>query len=98
MTKSEALALQTKCETYFDGLYGYEAKLSMNLRGNLAIHLGEHLFTFDEDGDVVYFKFAGDWDEAECIKKEIKNIYLENKQELRELLWSYEHIRELEDG
>lgn len=99
MTKSEALALQKRCEGYFDGIAGYHGvELSMSLTGKLKLSFDGNYVTFNDSGVIDYMSFVGFWCDLGKIMSFLPKACDRCAEDLQRLKWSYEHIGELENG
>lgn len=97
MTKQEAIELENKCDKLMSKYLQEECTVSMALTGKLKIEFGSNYFTLDMDEKVAsYVKYCGCYDMLEWYIESAINCVDENKDIFRELLWSYEHITELE--
>ena len=97
MTKQEAIELENKCDELMSKYLQEECTVSMALTGKLKIEFGSNYLTLDADEKVAsYVKYHGYYDMLEFYIEAAVNCVDENKDVFRQLLWSYEHITELD--
>ena len=99
MKKSEAMALEKRCENHFNGMGGLQnVEISMALTGKLRLTFDDGFITFTPNGTVDYVKYRGFYSDLELIKSFVAVVCNKWHGDFQELLWSYEHISKLEDG
>lgn len=98
MTREEARALELACDKLLSDATEEHCSVSMALAGHLRIQFGENNMTISKHDllTVEWVNYNGDFtallDEIDVIQKTIQ----ENNRLFKRLMWSYEHIRELE--
>ena len=97
MTKQEAMELETKCDNLLIQCTGEDCKVSMALTGRLKVYFDANFIVLNKDYKTVnYLKYTGYYEDLnEYIEKIVKCVN-ENKELFDQLMWSYEHNRELE--
>lgn len=99
MTREEAKVLELACDKLLSDAVGENCSVSMALAGHLRIRFGENNMTISKHDlfTVEWINYTGDFtvllDEIDVIQKTIQ----ENIESFKRLMWSYEHIRELEE-
>jgi hypothetical protein len=96
MTKQEAIELENKCDELMTRCLKEDCQVSMALNGRLKVYFDDGFVTLNKDNTPHYIKFTGFYDDlAEHINKIVKCIE-DNAGDFEQLMWSYEHVRELE--
>ena len=97
MTKQEACDLENMCGTLMSKCVGEECRVSLALTGRLKISFNDGFITLKKDrSGVDYVKYVGYYEDLEDIIKRALSCVNSNTSLLDKLIWSYEHIRELE--
>lgn len=98
MTKQEALELERSCDEKMSSYLNEDCEMSLALTGKLKISFDNGFFTLNtKKYSVCYVKYMGDYaDLLEKIDQAITCIK-ENREEFDKLIWSYEHIRDLDE-
>ena len=102
MTKSEAIELQTKIEKELSIRLGESCEVSLALSGGLKVFLVEsdgyiifdHQYPLEE---VSYVRWDWYFDALLEAIEVIKDYFKGRGEEIYQLIWSYEHRRELEE-
>ena len=102
MTESEAIELQTKIEKELSTRLGEGCEVSLSLSGGLKVSLIEsdgyiifdHQYPLEE---VSYVRWNWYFDALLEAIEVIKDYFKERGEEIYQLIWSYEHYRELEE-
>ena len=98
MTKQEAIDLETLCEAYLKEEFNCDLNISMNLTGRLKLEYDDNFIVIDKDfSRITYINYTGNYEDLidDC-NKFIKCVN-EYKERFQQLVWSYEHINELEE-
>lgn len=97
MTKQEAMDLENKCDALMCKYVQEDCQVSMALNGRMKVYFGDGFVTLNKDNTAHYIRFVGFYDDMlESIAKIVKCIE-ENAGDFEQLMWSYEHVRELEE-
>lgn len=99
MTKAEAMKLENRCDKIMSGYLGEECTMSMALTGRLKVMFndGDYITWSMKHNSVDYVHHVGFYDDlVERIAK-IKECLDDNRDIFAQLLWSYEHVTELEE-
>lgn len=98
MTKAEAIKLEKEVDKLFTLALGEDCECSLNLAGRLKISFNGNMICMrPSDGAIDWVRYEGFYDElAEYIAK-ILECKADNKEMIDKLIWSYEHVTELED-
>lgn len=97
MTKQEAIELETKCDELMSEYLGNTCCVSMAFSGRLKVSFGDYYITLSKDNMTAsYIKFHGYYSDLEEHIDSIIRCINENKDVFDKLIWSYEHINELE--
>lgn len=99
MTKQEAMKLETRCDKIMSGYLGRSCTVSMALTGKLKVMFndGDYITMKRVYDEPDYISYTGDYDD---LKEKIANVIeclSDNKDVFDQLMWSYDHRRELED-
>ncbi len=99
MKREEAKTLELACDKLLSDVTEEHCNVSMALGRHLRIQFGENNMTISKHDlfTVEWVNYNGDFtvllDEIDVIQKTIQ----ENNRLFKRLMWSYEHIRELEE-
>ncbi len=99
MKREEAKTLELACDKLLSDVTEEHCNVSMALARHLRIQFGENNMTISKHDlfTVEWVNYNGDFtvllDEIDVIQKTIQ----ENNRLFKRLMWSYEHIRELEE-
>lgn len=100
MTKKEAVELQEQVEKELSEIVGDDCIISLALTNKLKICFKEHIdmicLNLDASG-VDWISWCGWYDDLKHIIENALGYMRENKNIIDKLIWSYEHITELED-
>lgn len=99
MTRQYAMNLENLCERLLSGYLGRDCYVHLTLSGKLNIRFGvDEYIAWDMESDsacfVKYFGFYAD------LIDNVANIHKcihDHRKSFDELVWSYEHIKELEE-
>lgn len=97
MTRQEAIELETKLETALTDFLGKEVEFSMALTSRLRVTSADWFINFEDDGEPSYIKYVGDYDDLKEYLIKIKQFFVDNAEELKDLKWTYNHQSELTD-
>lgn len=98
MTKQEAMDLENKCDALMCKYVQEDCQVSMALNGRLKVYFDDGFVTLEHDYKTVhYLKFTGFRDVLEDYISKIVKCIEENRGDFEKLMWSYEHVRELEE-
>lgn len=98
MTKQEAQELETLCDSLMSHYLQEHAGVSLALSGKLRVDFEDGFINISSNfKDIDYIRFVGFYsDLQEYIEKAITCIN-DNKGIFMKLLWSYDHMSELEE-
>ena len=98
MTKKEAMDLENKCDNLMCAYVQEDCQVSMALNGRMKVYFDGGFITLEKDHKTVhYLSYTGmRSDLDECVSNITKCIE-ENREDFEQLMWSYEHVRELEE-
>ena len=98
MTKKEAIELENKCDELMSEYLGEDCTVSMALSGRFKVKFGDDYITLTKDiGTASYVKYHGYYSDLEEHINLIIKCIKENTDIFNKLIWSYEHIREIEE-
>lgn len=98
MTKKEACDIERSCEELLYRYLNRPCSVSLALTGKLKISFDDNFITLNDDYETVDFiKFFGWNGHLQDTIDTVKTCIKDNKELFNTLIWSYEHIRELED-
>ena len=97
MTNQEAIELEERCDSLMSEYLKEDCAVSFALSNRLKINFDSNYITLNKTFDGAYYvRYVGFYEDlAEYIKSAIKCVR-DNKETFDKLIWSYEHIRELE--
>lgn len=97
MTNQEAIELEERCDSLMSEYLKEDCTVSLALSNRLKINFDNNYITLNKTLDGAYYvRYVGFYEDlAEHIKTAIKCVR-DNKEDFDKLIWSYEHIRELE--
>jgi hypothetical protein len=97
MTKQEAIELESKCDELMSEYIKEECNVSMALTGKLKIIFDDNYIVFDKALRAVhYINYTGDYQDLMDIIRQAFFCIYDHKSMFDRLIWSYEHMRELE--
>lgn len=97
MTKQEAIELETKCDELMSEYLGNTCRVSMALSGRFKVSFGDYYITLSKDNMTAsYIKFHGYYSDLEERIDSIVRCINENRNIFDKLIWSYEHMNEVE--
>ena len=99
MTRNEAYEIEEKVDRAFSSSVGEKCRCSFTLSGRLQVSIGKDAeFCLSRDKTTIeWVSFVGFYD---YLKSYIDSILLcahSNSDLIDQLIWSYEHVTELED-
>ena len=98
MTREEAMELEKEVDKLFTLALGEECECSLNLAGKLRISFNENSICIrPSDGYIDWIKYEGFHDDLAKYYAKILQCHIDNKEIINKLVWSYEHVTELED-
>lgn len=97
MTKQEAMDLETKCDELMSQYTKEDCSVSMALTGRLKVYFDDDFITLNKDRTVHHVSFTGFYSDLEEYISKIVKCIEDNEDLFEQLMWSYEHISELED-
>lgn len=98
MTKQEALELENKCDTLMSKYLHINCIVSLSLIGRFKICFEDNYIILEKDNKTVsYIKFQGEYYELEEYISSIIRCIEDNKELFDKLIWSYEHMEEMEN-
>lgn len=98
MTKEEAIKLEERCDELMSRCLDRSCMVSLALSGKFKIAFddGDYI-TWDMDcNDASYIQYHGSYDTLVWMIEDIREIIDDNRDIFNNLIWSYEHRRELE--
>ena len=97
MTKSEAIELENKIDKDLTDLLRMECNISLSLTNRVKVSMEDsNYLCFDKDLHTIdYLHFNGKYDNLIGIVWKLRNYFVLNVPDIENLIWSYEHIREL---
>ena len=100
MTKKEALVLENRCDKIMSGYLGRECLVSLALTGKLKIEFNDGDFiTVNKQANAVdYINYMGCYSDLLDDINKVLTCVRENSDIFDQLIWSYEHRTELEEG
>ena len=97
MTKQEAIELENKCDKLMSEYLKENCTISMALTGKLKVEFDGNYITLDKKlGETCYVKYQGYYEDLTDIINKAFFCVEDNEDMFDKLIWSYEHIRELE--
>lgn len=99
MTKEEAMKLEKRCDKIMSGYLGEECIVSLALSGKLKVEFndGSNYVTWNmKTNDVDYVNYTGFYDNLVDTISKVKECIDDNRDIFEKLIWSYEHLGELE--
>lgn len=97
MTKQEALELENKCDTLMSKYLHTSCVVSLALTGRFKVSFEANYIILEKDNKTVsYIKFHGEYSELEEYINSIIKCIEDNKEVFDKLIWSYEHMNEIE--
>lgn len=98
MTKEEALRLENRCDKIMSGYLGRSCTVSLALSGKLKIEFNDgDYITWNMAGNHAdYIGYVGFYSNLEDDVNAIRECISDNYDIFSNLIWSYEHRRELE--
>lgn len=99
MTKAEAIELENRCDKIMSGYLGKSCTVSMALSGKLKVEFddGDYITWNVANNHVDYINYVGFYSHLEDDVNNIQGCISENYDIFKDLMWSYEHRRELEE-
>jgi len=96
MTRQEAMDLETKCDQLMSEYLRTKCNVSLALSGKFKVCFDDNYITFDKkDMSVVYVNVHGYYSDLKVTVNFIVRCVSENRELFDKLIWSYEHISEL---
>jgi hypothetical protein len=96
MTKREAIELENKCDELMSEYTGRDCRVSLALTGKLKVEFDGNYITLNRYSELDYVKYAGHYETLWEIAQVVSSCIEDNKEDFDRLVWSYEHITELE--
>ena len=97
MTKQEAMELEIKCDKLMSKYLDNDCIVSMALSGKFKVSFEDIYITLGKDNkSASYVKFNGYYSDLEEYINLIIRCIDENKDMFDKLIWSYEHMNEIE--
>ena len=98
MTRKEAVSLEKEVDKKFSKALGEDCKCSLNLAGKFRISFNNNLICMRPDnGYIAWIKYEGSYATLSEYLNKIEECRIDNRDLIDKLVWSYEHIKELED-
>lgn len=99
MTKQEALKLENRCDKIMSGYLGKPCTVSMALTGKLKVEFndGDYITWNVVVNHIDYTSFTGFYSDLVELIPKIKECVNDNRDIFEQLMWSYDHRRELEE-
>lgn len=98
MTKQEASEIENICDKLMSYYLKEECTMSMALTGRLKVEFDGNFITINKPfGNVDYVRYVGYYSDLQEYIEKIQLCLQENKGIFDKLMWSYEHISELEE-
>lgn len=98
MTKKEAISIERTCDQLLSDNTGFKCSCSMALNGHLKINIDKYLMLISKHDlhTLTYFSYEGFYEDFDDILTKIQRVIDENRVLFERLMWSYEHIADLE--
>lgn len=97
MTRKEALELENKCDKLMAEYIKEGCCVSLALTGKLKIEFDDNYITLNRKRrEVDYINYIGYYDDLIEIVNQAFNCIEDYEDDFNKLIWSYEHITELE--
>lgn len=97
-TKKEAIDLQNKLDNILTEKLGIKTEISMSLSSRIKISWDKFYINLNrEDISLYSIDYGGNYDDLLDICKKIKEVLLENSENINLLLESYGNISKLQD-
>lgn len=98
MTREEACNLESLVDKKFSEALDEDCKCSFTLSGKFSIAFDNNNLCLERDGSSVgYIGFVGWYGDLKHHVDDALRCFKENGELINKLIWSYEHIAELED-
>lgn len=97
MTKQEAIELENKCDELMSKYLEEKCRVSLALTGKLKIEFDGNYITINKKlKEVDYVNCVGYYGWLQYIIEKAFDCIYDHEDDFDKLIWSYEHIRELE--
>lgn len=99
MTKEEAIQLENRCDKIMSGYLGEECVVCLALSGRLKIMFneGDYVTWNMNANNPAYINYRGFYRDLQKYVNSIKKCISDNFDIFDQLIYSYEHRKELED-
>ena len=99
MTRQYAMNLQNTCERLLSGYLGTDCSVCLSLSRKLKIsfHVDDHVLWDMESNSACFIKYFGYYADLTAEIEKISKCVSDYRKHFDDLVWSYEHIKELEE-
>ena len=98
MTRKEAMELEEKVDKLFTEALDEDCAFSLSLSNKIRISFDENVICLNRDNNSAeWVNFQGFYSDLQHYINDIIECVKANKDIIDQLLWSYDHIAELED-
>lgn len=98
MTKKEAMELEIKCDKLMSEYLNIDCTVGLALTGRFKVIIEDDYIILEKNKKTVsYIKFQGEYSELEEYISSIIKCIEDNKELFDKLIWSYNHMNEINE-